>query len=67
MHGAAMIGLLGLVAAATRIAMTGNVKGVGGTSLTLMALLCAVFMALCVNSFVQARRRRRAASAIPKG
>jgi hypothetical protein len=67
MHGAAMIGLLGLVAAAARIAMTGNVKGVGGTSLILMALLCTVFMALCVNAFVQARRRRRAASAIPKG
>ncbi|HEY7329202.1 MAG TPA: hypothetical protein VH592_16280 [Gemmataceae bacterium] len=67
MHGAAMIGLLGFVAAVARIAMTGNVQGVGGTSLSLMALLCAGFVALCVNSFVQARRRRRAASALPRG
>lgn len=63
MHGAAMIGLLGLLAAVGRIFATGKVHGVGGTSLTAMALLCAGFVALCVNSFIQARRRRRAASA----
>ncbi len=62
MHGAAMIGLLGFVAAAARLLMTGNVKGVGGVSLVLMAVLCAVFVALCVNSFIQSRRRRRAAA-----
>lgn len=65
MHGAAMIGLLGLLAAVSRILITGKVQGVGGTSLVAMALLCAIFIALCVNSFVQARRRRRAVSAAP--
>lgn len=63
MHLAAMLGLLGLLASAGRILMTGNVKGVGGASLAAMSLLCAVFVALCVNSFVQARRRRRAVTA----
>ena len=62
MHGAAMIGVLGLLAAVGRILMTGSVQGVGGASLITMALLCGVFVALCVNSFLQARRRRRAAS-----
>ena len=63
MHGAAMFGLLGLLAAVARLLATGNVHGVGGASLLAMTLLCAVFVALCVNSFIQARRRRRAASA----
>ena len=62
MHGAAMFGLLGFAAALGRIVTTGNVKGIGGVSLTAMALLCAIFVALCVNSFIQARRRRRAAA-----
>lgn len=62
MHGAAMIGLLGLVAAIGRMVMIGSVKGVGGVSLLTMTLLCAVFVALCVNSFIQVRRRRRSAS-----
>lgn len=65
MHGAAMIGLLGLLASVGRILITGKVQGVGGASLVAMALLCAIFIALCVNSFVQARRRRRAVSAAP--
>lgn len=63
MHGAAMFGLLGFLAAAGRLLATGNVHGVGGASLLAMTLLCAVFVALCINSFIQARRRRRAASA----
>jgi hypothetical protein len=62
MHGAAVVGLLGLLASAGRLIATGNVHGVGGTSLVLMAAVCAVFVGLCVNSFIQARRRRRAAS-----
>lgn len=60
MHGAAMIGVLGLLAAVGRLVATRNTKGIGGTSIVVMALLCAVFVALCVNSFIQARRRRRA-------
>jgi hypothetical protein len=62
MHGASMIGLLGLVAAVGRMVTLGAIKGVGGVSLMTMMLLCAIFVALCVNSFIQARRRRRAAS-----
>jgi hypothetical protein len=65
MHAAALIGLLGLLAAGGRLMMSlvksGSVAGVGGVSLTLMTLLCALFVALCVNSFIQARRRRAAA------
>lgn len=62
MHLASMIGLLGLVAAAGRLIAVGTVKGVGGVSLLTMTLLCAIFVALCVHSFIQARRRRRSAS-----
>jgi hypothetical protein len=65
MHAAALIGVLGLLAAGGRLVpfliKTGKVQGVGGISLTLMTLLSALFVALCVNSFIQARRRRRAA------
>lgn len=66
MHGAAMIGLLGLLAAAWRLISKGYSGGVAGNSLVVMAVLCALFLALCINSFIQARRRRRAASsAVP--
>jgi hypothetical protein len=63
MHGAAVVGLLGLLASAGRLIVKGYDHGVGGTSLVLMAAVCAVFVGLCVNSFIQARRRRRAAPA----
>lgn len=66
MHGAAMVGLLGFVAAGWRLVVTlvrqGKIEGVGGVSLATMTLLCGVFVALCVNSFIQVRRRRRAAA-----
>jgi uncharacterized membrane protein len=62
MHGAAMIGVLGLAAALGRLLAKGYDKGIGGVSLVLMAVLCGVFVALCVNSFIQTRRRRRAAA-----
>ena len=69
MHGAAMLGLLGFLAAASQLIVTllrnGKVGGVGGVSLTAMTLLCGVFVALCVNSFIQVRRRRRAAAPGP--
>jgi hypothetical protein len=63
MHGASVVGFLGFVAALGRMLVTGNITGVGGTSLAAMTLLCGGFVALCINSFLQARRRRRAASA----
>jgi uncharacterized membrane protein len=62
MHGAAMIGVLGLAAALGRLLAKGYDKGIGGVSLVLMAVLCGVFVALCVNSFIQTRRHRRAAA-----
>ena len=66
MHAAAMIGLLGFLAAGGRLLTSlinkGKPEGVGGASLTLMTLLCAIFVGLCVNSFIQARRRRRASA-----
>lgn len=69
MHTAALIGLLGFVAAGARLLQAlirkGKIEGVGGVSLAAMTLLCAVFLALCVNSFIQARRRRAAAPPAP--
>lgn len=59
MHAAAALGLLGFLMSAGRLAM----KGIGGAPMAVgsqigMAVLCLVFVALCVNSFVQARRNR---------
>lgn len=65
MHGASLVGFLGLAAALGRLVTTGKVTGVGGTCLLGMALLCALFVALCINSFLQVRRRRRAGSPAP--
>lgn len=66
MHAAAMLGLIGLVAAGGRLLVVlfrkGKIEGVAGTSSSAMTVLCAVFVALCVNSFLQVRRRRRAAA-----
>jgi hypothetical protein len=66
MHAAAMIGLLGCIAAAGRLVMS-LVRGTADLSKPAtigtggMTLLCLVFVGLCINSFIQARRRRRAA------
>jgi hypothetical protein len=62
MHAAAVLGLLGVVAPAIRLVRI----GFGGAAPAvaeqgLMALVCAVFVALCVSSFVEARRSRSAA------
>ncbi len=68
MHAAALVGLLGVIGGGIRAIpglvtylSGGQVKSVPalvGTSLTM--LLCLVFLGLCVNSFIQARRRRQA-------
>jgi hypothetical protein len=68
MHAAAMLGLLGLLGAAARAAPKVPVVLSDGTaalehpeafrSQVVMAAVCAVFVGLCVNSFIQARRRR---------
>jgi hypothetical protein len=70
MHAAAMIGVLGVIAAGGRLVVLliqgkadpnrPSTIGSGG-----MTLLCLVFVGLCVNSFIQARRRRRAAAQAP--
>ena len=71
MHGAAMIGLLGALAGAGRGAMGLGKFFSGDPSLNqrsfafvwLMAIICAVFVALCVRSFIAARKAREAATA----
>jgi hypothetical protein len=62
MHGAAMFGLLGFLAAAGRLASVA-IKGgftwkLATVSQAVMALLCGLFTALCVKSFIDVRRAR---------
>jgi hypothetical protein len=67
MHAAAMVGLLGGLAAASRFVpklVAGPDWNDPATVATgKMTLVCFVFVALCVNSFIQARRRRQAREA----
>ena len=71
MHGAAVVGLLGLIAGAGRGAMGLGKFFSGDPSLNqrsflfvwLMALLCGIFLYLCVQSFIAAKKRRQAAEA----
>lgn len=65
MHAASAIGLFGLFAAGGRAAMKAAQKGIDFSNradimLVGMAVVCLVFVALCVNSFIAARRRRAA-------
>jgi hypothetical protein len=64
MHAAAAVGTLGALAAALRLIMvlaTGRVpSALGLVSLVGMLVLCGAFVALCVRSFIDARRRRQA-------
>ena len=60
MHAAAMFALLGLIGAVMR-PITAIFKGTLSASAALysqvlMAILCAVFLALCIRSFINARR-----------
>ena len=68
MHGAAMVGLLGLLG--TVSGLIKFFRMLGGAEVArpeavqvqaLVAVLCAVFIGLCVNSFIQARKARTAA------
>jgi hypothetical protein len=69
MHAAVLIGLLGLLIAAVHLGMKLPGALSEGTFFdnralqmtSIMAVLCLVFVALCVNSFVQARILRRKA------
>src|SRR5205823_5834869 len=58
MHAAAAVGLIGLVGAAVMVVRKlagGGELSRGTTAQLAMAVLCAVFVGLCVNSFIQAR------------
>lgn len=71
MHGAAMVGLLGAIAGAGRGAMGLGKFFSGDPDLNrrsflfvwLMAIICGVFVALCVRSFIATRKRREAEAA----
>jgi hypothetical protein len=63
MHAAAALGLIGLVAVLVRLVPALIESGADFSkpalvSQALMALLCAVFVALCIRSFIVARRNR---------
>lgn len=71
MHGAAVVGLLGCLAGAGRGAMGIGKFLSGDPSLNqrsflfvwLMAIICGVFVFLCVQSFIAAKKRRLAEEA----
>lgn len=69
MHAAAAVGVLGFLAGAGRFFTVlftgGNVATTAGMSTATMAVLCGVFVALCVKSFIDARRRRKIDGASP--
>jgi hypothetical protein len=66
MHLAAMLGLLGFLMAGGRLvtkliqeeSAAAVLQTDAGRIVGLMAALCGLFIALCVSSFIQARRRR---------
>jgi uncharacterized membrane protein len=62
MHVAAMIALLGVLATVGRLISTTIRGGISASpaviSQLLMAILCAIFLGLCIRSFVMARRQR---------
>lgn len=72
MHGAAALGVLGFAGGAPGVIKM--LKWMGGTvpdrpgavrAQTIMAIICAVFVFLCVRSFIAARRAREG-GALPK-
>ena len=67
MHLAAMVGLLGVIGALGRpiyvLASGRELSVIALASQLLMGFLCAGFLALCVKSFIDARRSRQQTSA----
>ena len=67
MHAAAAVGLVGFLASAGRLLMVvaqgKEISGLALFSQAAMAAICGVFLALCVKSFRDARKRREAAAA----
>ena len=63
MHVAAIIGLIGFLGTgvmAIKAAMSDNANQRAMTMQILMSLICAIFVGLCVKSFIDARKRRQA-------
>jgi hypothetical protein len=59
MHLAAMVGLVGFLIPVVRLAMHGaTMAGPALAEHTILAVACLLFVALCVRSFIEARRRR---------
>jgi uncharacterized membrane protein len=60
MHAAAGVGLLGVLAAVGNVirvvAQGKELKGPAVNTTVLMGLICGVFLGMCINSFIQARR-----------
>ena len=59
MHAASVLGLLGFLAAAGKLVSSGGLdfSRPAVISQVIMALLCGVFFALCLKSFIDARLR----------
>jgi uncharacterized membrane protein HdeD (DUF308 family) len=62
MHAAVTLALIGCIAAGWRLAVSLSkpaIDSVAVSSQSLMTVLCAIFVVLCVRSFIAARRARR--------
>ena len=67
MHVAVMVGLIGFLAGAGRaasVALSGEITNEKAFAMTVaMAVVSAVFVGLCIKSFIDARRARKAKAA----
>lgn len=64
MHGLAVVSLLGAVASIVPIAIRwSSMKPMAQFSVAAMLLLCVITLALCIKSFIDARRARQATAA----
>ena len=64
MHGAVMLGMLGFLGAVgnvVRVLASGKIDAKAMTMTCSMGVVCVIFVALCVRSFIQARKARKAA------
>lgn len=59
MHAAAVIALLAMVGPAMRLAREGYEFTAAKTSMLLMVILTAAYLAASINSFIEARKRRK--------
>ena len=66
MHVAVLLGLIGLIIPAYRV--LSNISGIGLSAAVVsqvaMAVVCLVFVILCIQSFINARRNRTSDAAI---